>query len=76
MNFTNQKVQDPVCGMWIEPEDAAEFELYKGRIFYFCAPSCKKDFLIDPQQYFSANKPFNQDSQNLGNNNKFSNHGR
>ena len=39
-----QLVHDPVCGMWIEPDDAADILLYKEKIFYFCAPGCKIAF--------------------------------
>ncbi|MDO8550588.1 MAG: YHS domain-containing protein, partial [Ignavibacteria bacterium] len=46
-----QLVRDPVCGMWIEPDDAADMEIYKGKIFYFCAPCCKKDFEENPEPY-------------------------
>lgn len=61
-----QLVRDPVCGMRIEPEDAADETIYKGRIFYFCAPGCKKEFLMNPEQYF-PNK------QNEEINNEYSN---
>jgi YHS domain-containing protein len=57
MNKNSRKeltVRDPVCGMWIEPEDAVEIELYKGRIFYFCAQCCKKNFVDDPEHYLIA----------------------
>lgn len=57
INSSNKlTVRDPVCGMWIEPEDAADIEFYKGRIFYFCAPRCKKDFVENPEQYFIREK--------------------
>jgi YHS domain-containing protein len=48
----NKTVRDPVCGMWIEPDDAADVEIYKEKIFYFCAPSCKKDFQENPEKYY------------------------
>lgn len=50
-----QLVRDPVCEMRIEPEDAADIELYKGNIFYFCASGCKEEFLKNPEQYFTYN---------------------
>lgn len=49
-----QLVRDPVCGMRIEPEDAADSILYKEIIFYFCAPACKKEFELDPEKYFKS----------------------
>lgn len=51
-NNNKQLVRDPVCGMWIEPDDAADLSLYKEKIFYFCAPGCKKEFQKNPEQYF------------------------
>ena len=53
---SNLTVRDPVCGIWIEPEDAADIEFYKDRIFYFCAPCCKKDFVENPEQYLIPEK--------------------
>ena len=55
-------VRDPVCGMRIEPEYAADVDFYKGKIFYFCAQSCKQEFNNDPEKYFSAN--FGKDYKN------------
>lgn len=55
-------VRDPVCGMKIEPEYAADLDFYKGKIFYFCAPSCKKKFEEDPDKYY--NLLFGKDNQN------------
>ena len=46
-----QIVQDPVCGMWIEPKDAAAEIIYNGKIFYFCAPGCKREFENEPEKY-------------------------
>ena len=49
-------VQDPVCGMWIKPEDAADETLYKDKIFYFCAPGCKIAFEREPEKFISENQ--------------------
>jgi Cu+-exporting ATPase len=51
-----QLVRDPVCGMWIEPEDAADILLYKEKIFYFCAPGCKIAFEKEPEKFISENQ--------------------
>ena len=48
------KVKDPVCGMTIEDSDAAAVSTYKGTTYYFCSPSCKKDFDKDPEVYIVA----------------------
>lgn len=49
-------VRDPVCGMWIEPDDAADIILYKERIFYFCAPGCKIAFEKEPEKFSRENQ--------------------
>ncbi len=46
-------VKDPVCGMSFVEEDAAGKTEYKGKIYYFCAPSCKKSFESDPEKYLN-----------------------
>lgn len=50
-----QLVRDPVCGMWFEPEDAADETMHVGRIFYFCAPGCKIAFEREPEKFISEN---------------------
>lgn len=47
-------VKDPVCGMVFIKEDAAGQTLYKGETYYFCAPSCMKSFVSEPQKYLDA----------------------
>jgi YHS domain-containing protein len=44
-------VTDPVCGMEIDPNEAAGTSEYQGQTYYFCAPGCKKQFDKNPQQY-------------------------
>jgi len=51
-----QLVRDPVCGMRINPEDAADETIYKGKIFYFCAPGCRNAFEKNPKKYFIKQK--------------------
>lgn len=43
-------VDDPVCGMMIKPP-AAGYAEYRGKIYYFCSPDCKKDFEKNPGKY-------------------------
>ena len=43
--------QDPVCGMDVQPEQAAGQSEYQGRTFYFCCPVCKEKFDKEPQRY-------------------------
>ena len=42
---------DPVCGMTVEPEDAAAESEYQGRTYYFCCQDCKRMFDEDPTNY-------------------------
>lgn len=44
-------VKDPVCGMEIDPNEAAASEQYEGRTFYFCSAGCHDAFVKDPQRY-------------------------
>jgi YHS domain-containing protein len=56
MNMENMPSQanmakDPVCGMDIDPAQAAGQSEYKGQTYYFCSPGCKKQFDKDPERY-------------------------
>jgi YHS domain-containing protein len=44
---------DPVCGMEVEESEAEYKATYQGKIYYFCAPGCLRDFQADPQKYVS-----------------------
>jgi YHS domain-containing protein len=48
-------VKDPVCGMEIDPKDAAGKSEYQGLTYYFCSLGCKKAFDKEPAKY--ASKP-------------------
>ena len=52
----NQLVVDPVCGMTIDPADAAGSSEYKGQTFYFCIPECKEKFDSDPEAYLAPRR--------------------
>ena len=49
--MTNEKVQDPVCGMWIDPAKAAGTSQYEGKTIHFCSPRCKEKFDAEPEKY-------------------------
>ncbi len=51
MNAPVQLVKDPVCGMEINPAEAAGKSEYQGQTYYFCSPGCKKAFDKEPQKY-------------------------
>ena len=44
---------DPVCGMEVDPEDAAGKYEYQGQTYYFCNPSCLERFRADPSQFLT-----------------------
>ncbi len=44
------KETDPVCGMEVDPKTAPK-EIYKGKTYYFCSPSCKAEFKENPGKF-------------------------
>lgn len=44
-------VKDVVCGMQIDPNEAAGKSEYGGQTYYLCAPGCKRKFDANPQQF-------------------------
>ena len=44
-------IQDPVCKMIIEKEEAKATLEYKGETYYFCSQECKEEFLKNPEKY-------------------------
>ena len=44
-------MQDPVCGMTVDPHRAAGTEVYNGVTYAFCSPHCLEKFRADPAQY-------------------------
>lgn len=50
---------DPVCGMEVKEKTATITSSYKGKIYYFCAPGCKRMFDKDQESYIGdKRKPF------------------
>ena len=45
---------DPVCLMKVSGDDNANRYTYKSRTYYFCAESCRKAFIDNPQKYLDA----------------------
>jgi YHS domain-containing protein len=45
---------DPVCLMDVDPATARQRVEYCGRTIVFCAPSCRKQFLAEPERYLAA----------------------
>lgn len=54
--MAQQMASDPVCGMQVEPAQAAEKGLtaeHNGQTYYFCGKGCMLDFKEDPEPYFA-----------------------
>lgn len=47
--MTSQR--DPVCGMTVDPAQAAGQSTYGGETFYFCSTDCLKAFEENPGRY-------------------------
>jgi Cu+-exporting ATPase len=45
------KVKDPVCGMMIEPNEAAATMTRNGETIYFCSEACERQFKADADRY-------------------------
>jgi YHS domain-containing protein len=50
-------VKDVVCGMEIDPKNAAGMSEYQGQTYYFCSKGCKKAFDQEPEKYASSGSP-------------------
>ncbi|MEO6909211.1 MAG: heavy metal translocating P-type ATPase, partial [Abditibacteriaceae bacterium] len=48
------KVTDPVCGMEIDPAQAAGHSDYNDVTYHFCSDTCQNKFDADPAQYATA----------------------
>src|SRR6266568_5423053 len=46
-------VQDPVCGMRVNPENAKHSLSHGGTTYYFCCPSCAEKFKARPEKYLN-----------------------
>jgi Cu+-exporting ATPase len=42
---------DPVCGMEVDPQQAAGTSEYHGTTYYFCSAGCKRQFEKAPESY-------------------------
>lgn len=46
-------VIDPVCGMRIDPDDAAADVEHGGTTYYFCSEACRDVFVANPGPFVS-----------------------
>ncbi|GAA0243061.1 permease [Halobacterium noricense] len=60
LNEGTPTVQDPVCGMEVNPEEADYSTEHDGQTYYFCSQSCKESF--DPEE---ANTTIREQSTSL-----------
>jgi P-type Cu+ transporter len=54
--------KDPVCGMLVDPEQAAGRREYDGKTYYLCSPTCLDRFDADPQRYAQQQAPRQADT--------------
>lgn len=47
----DSKVNDPVCGMELDPTKAGAKSVYAGKSYYFCSQEDKEKFDKDPEMY-------------------------
>jgi YHS domain-containing protein len=45
------RVQDPVCGMMLDPDTAVASVTHESREFFFCSDDCRHAFQADPEAY-------------------------
>lgn len=46
--------KDPVCGMTVDPKNAAGKSEYKGETYYFCSKGCQAQFDKNPEKFAGA----------------------
>ena len=51
--------KDPVCGMDVDPKNAAVKSEYHGKTYYFCSLGCKKEFEKNPGKFLEISKTEN-----------------
>ncbi len=54
LEVKNDMAKDPVCGMMVDEKKAKFKSDYKGKTYYFCAPTCKTTFDKNPAKYAGA----------------------
>ncbi len=48
---TTTMATDPVCGMQVDPDEAAGTSEHNGETVYFCSLGCKQQFDATPERY-------------------------
>lgn len=60
---TTEIMTDPVCGMTVQPDEAADSVTVDGTAYYFCSLSCKHNFENQPGKYLKESGDDNRDHQ-------------
>jgi Cu+-exporting ATPase len=50
-------VKDPVCGMEVDPQQAAARMEHQGTTYVFCSQGCHERFMADPERYAQKAMP-------------------
>ncbi|HET7909973.1 MAG TPA: YHS domain-containing protein, partial [Nitrospira sp.] len=50
---------DPICGMTVDPDNAAVKHEHNGQTYYFCSEHCVAKFKENPAKYGKANSAKN-----------------
>ncbi|MDD2485585.1 MAG: YHS domain-containing protein [bacterium] len=45
------EIKDPVCGLYVNKNDAENMSVYDGITYYFCSLECMNLFFDDPDHY-------------------------
>jgi Cu+-exporting ATPase len=53
-NPSKQLTQDPVCGMTVDPKQAAGSFDYNGHTYFFCSLACLEKFQSDPNRFLHS----------------------
>lgn len=48
---SHRTYKDPVCGMEVSIRTATDEFEYGGKVYYFCAPTCRETFKVNPKAY-------------------------
>lgn len=52
-----EMVDDPVCGMKVDPAKTPHHAEHLGQQFHFCSAGCRNKFIADPEHYLGAREP-------------------
>jgi Cu+-exporting ATPase len=64
-SVNKQLAKDPVCGMTVDPRNAAWTFAHNGQTYYFCGNGCLEKFRADPNRFLKTST-LTQGKQELG----------